>query len=149
MEYGFHDRRGDFVPARPFMRPALYAVAEASKSNFRHIMRGLLEDMWTGRGYQGFSSLDFGRKADFRNNVFWSKDFGQSLSNAPRLSSLKGDEHRQKMSLMNRFHSNAKSKAEGFRFVANNRDYQIGKTPIFYRNYISTGRKLQHYTCFT
>lgn len=35
IEYGFHDRGGKPVPARPFMRPAFYAVAEASRGKLQ------------------------------------------------------------------------------------------------------------------
>ena len=60
IEYGFHDRGGGFVPARPFMRPALYAVSESSKGRLTGAMKHFLQQgLWNGIGYQ---SLTFGHK---------------------------------------------------------------------------------------
>lgn len=54
IEYGFHDRGGGLVPARPFMRPALYAVADASRGRIQRTMKAYLEQMWA------MESLKFG-----------------------------------------------------------------------------------------
>jgi len=68
IEYGFHDRGGNFIPARPFLRPALYAVSEASKGRVRSVFREILEDIWSERGYQGISNItSFGRMMSGRN----------------------------------------------------------------------------------
>lgn len=54
IEFGFHDRGGGLVPARPFMRPALYAVADASRGRITRTMKAYLEQMWA------MESLKFG-----------------------------------------------------------------------------------------
>lgn len=62
LEYGFHDRGGNFIPARPFLRPALYAVSEASKGHITSVLKDLLERVWTEDGYQGWKNItSFGR----------------------------------------------------------------------------------------
>ena len=62
LEYGFHDRSGKFVPARPFLRPALYAVSESSKGNITSVLKDLLQRVWTEDGYQGWRNItSFGR----------------------------------------------------------------------------------------
>lgn len=70
MEYGFHDRGGNFIPGRPFMRPAFYAVSQASKGRLTSILKGLLERTWKGDGFSGISNIDFGRR-----DIFYSKDY--------------------------------------------------------------------------
>lgn len=61
IEYGFHDRSGKFIPARPFMRPALYTVAESSKGRLTGALkRFILNGLTTGMGY---SKLEFGHQA--------------------------------------------------------------------------------------
>ena len=47
VEYGHHDRGGKFIPARPFMRPAMYAVADATMGNLGGTVSRYLEAMWT------------------------------------------------------------------------------------------------------
>ena len=62
IEYGFHDRGGNFIEARPFLRPALYAVSESSKGRIVQTMRELLESTWTQNGYMGYNNItSFGR----------------------------------------------------------------------------------------
>lgn len=46
VEYGHRDRGGGFVPARPFMRPAMYAVADATMGNLARTVTRYLEAMW-------------------------------------------------------------------------------------------------------
>lgn len=128
MEYGFHDRKGNFVPARPFMRPAMYAVAEGSKGNFQSIMRGLLNDLWTSRGYRGVRSnenayLKFGRKQGSRS-MFWNKssNFSYKLSQRSRLKELRGEKSRKQMSA-NRLTKSGRG-YKGYRFSKNNRDFK-------------------------
>ena len=43
IEYGYHSRAGRFIPARPFMRPALRAVAEASKGSLSGVLKNFME----------------------------------------------------------------------------------------------------------
>lgn len=43
IEYGFHDRSGDPVPARPFMRPAFQAVARASRNDLSRTLESFLK----------------------------------------------------------------------------------------------------------
>lgn len=63
IEYGFHDRSGKFIPARPFMRPALYAVSESSKGNILTAMGRLTNQvLFSGLGAGSFSNFSFGRK---------------------------------------------------------------------------------------
>ena len=62
IEYGFHDRGGNFIPARPFLRPALYAVSESSKGRITSVLKDLLQRVWTEDGYQGWKNItSFGR----------------------------------------------------------------------------------------
>lgn len=125
LEYGFHDRGGNFIPARPFMRPALYAVAEGSKANFSNIMEGLLSNLWTGKGFQGISTLTMGRMAQHRGSNFWaqSKSFSKHLSRSNKLEGLKGSNHRQKMSMMRPGHPKSVSRKSGYKLTPNKRDY--------------------------
>lgn len=44
IEYGFHDRGGNPVAARPFMRPAFQAVARASIGQLRGTLKAFLEE---------------------------------------------------------------------------------------------------------
>lgn len=48
VEYGHHNRDGSFVPARPFMRPALYAVADASVGRLSGTVSKFINNAWTG-----------------------------------------------------------------------------------------------------
>lgn len=63
-EYGHRLKDGRFEHARPFMRPALYAVARASQGNFRDILSELLKGAFNvdGSGYQGLNNLNFGHR---------------------------------------------------------------------------------------
>lgn len=46
IEYGHYARdKKTFVEARPFMRPALYAVSKASTGNFAETLSSLLGDI--------------------------------------------------------------------------------------------------------
>lgn len=124
LEYGFHDRGGNFVPARPFMRPAMYAVSEGSKGNFRQIMAGLLNNLWTGRGFQGISNLSVGRKSASPKSNFWgAKSFSGRLGAQSRLKELRGQSHRKQMSTMRTTNKNSKKIAKGYKLAANKRDY--------------------------
>lgn len=74
IEYGHYARDGKtFVEARPFMRPALYAVARASKGELGSILAQILLGTFNrnGQGYQGLSNINFGHKLgstqDYRN----------------------------------------------------------------------------------
>ena len=88
IEYGFHDRGDNFIPARPFLRPALYAVSEATKGHTRQIMKSLIKDMWSENGYQGWKHLEFERLFTDKGNKRWlmqqrvyGKESGLKLSN--------------------------------------------------------------------
>lgn len=120
LEYGFHDRGGNFIPARPFMRPAFFAVAEGSKGNFQQIMKGLLDNLWKSGGYRGIWQTEFGRKAGSQSN-FWTKsNFSGRVGNMSRISQLRGMNHRGGMSMFR----NSKSKAKGIKSAKNRRDYR-------------------------
>lgn len=76
IEYGFHDRGDNLVPARPFLRPALYAVSEATKGHLGNVMKNLINSMWQPGGYQGYQNITFNRLIPNRNK-------GWSLLNQP------------------------------------------------------------------
>ena len=61
-EYGFKARDGSFVEARPFMRPALYAVSRASQGEFATILEELLRNVFTDGAYNGIKNLSFGKE---------------------------------------------------------------------------------------
>lgn len=141
LEYGFHDRQGKFVPARPFMRPAMYAVAEGSKANFRNIMRGLLENLWTGRGFNGVSNLLFGAQSSHRWSNFWgNKDFSSRLGAQSRLKELRGDTHRKQLSSVRGNRPNAPKKMNGFRLAKNKKDYLTMRTQGPKKNLYSSSK---------
>lgn len=54
VEFGHKDRGGGFIPARPFMRPAMYTVSEASKGRINGSMTRYLNSLWS------LEALDFG-----------------------------------------------------------------------------------------
>lgn len=84
IEYGFHDRGGNFILARPFLRPALYAVSESSKGRIAYTMKELLESLWVEGGYEGYAKISsFGRLRrpsggirTFYNQVRYGKNSG-------------------------------------------------------------------------
>lgn len=56
IEYGFHDRGGHPVAARPFMRPAFQAVARASMGQIRGTLKAFLEQGLMLRNYAMFGT---------------------------------------------------------------------------------------------
>lgn len=72
IEYGHHTRNGEFVPARPFMRPALYAVAEASKGKLAGALSRYLNQVVYGR--MSLNTLEFGRA---QSNEHYTRVFYQ------------------------------------------------------------------------
>lgn len=76
VEYGHHNRDGTFVPARPFMRPAVYTVAEASMGRLTGVVRRYLEAAWTGQPMQ-FGHLGSGSSYQ---RAFYRHGEGQYLS---------------------------------------------------------------------
>ena len=60
IEFGFRARNGKMIPARPFMRPALYAVADASKGQISGTLKRYLEQVWALETLQ-FGSLNISR----------------------------------------------------------------------------------------
>ena len=134
LEYGFHDRGGNLVPARPFMRPAFYAVSEASKGNFRGIMKGLLDNMWQTRGYMGISQLSFGHKYGSQS-IFWKNPsaFAEKMANRGRLSEISGKNFRQRMTTSNRFKYGTGSK-KGFNIRKNQKEFHRMSTPSWSRS---------------
>ena len=142
MEYGFHDRGGNFVPARPFMRPALYAVSEGSKANLTNIMRGLLGNLWTGRGFQGVSTLSFGQKSQHPYSRFWSssKNFSKGLSRKSGMKSLKENKHRKLMSTMRPGNKHSVKKAKGYKLAQNRREFSRLRQPRGIRQKTSSSK---------
>lgn len=63
IEYGYHSRKGNFIPARPFMRPALYAVAEASRGMLQGALGRYLSQIVNGvpGASSSLNTLTFGR----------------------------------------------------------------------------------------
>lgn len=63
IEYGHYGRDGKFVPAYPFMRPALFAVSKASQGDFANILAELAAGAFRadGTGYQGLNNIRFGK----------------------------------------------------------------------------------------
>lgn len=63
IEYGHYGRDGKFVPAYPFMRPALFAVSKASQGDFANILAELAAGAFRadGTGYQGLNNIKFGK----------------------------------------------------------------------------------------
>ena len=127
LEYGFHARDGKFIPARPFMRPAMHAVAAGSRGEFRQIMKGLLDNLWTSRGYNGLNSLVFGRKSGSQS-LFWKQNgsFGSKLSQRTRMPELKGQSHRKQMSANRKLAQTTKTGRgyKGYRFSKNRKDFR-------------------------
>lgn len=73
VEYGHYSKnRKSFVIARPFMRPALYAVSKASSEEIGFILKDLLLDIFRddGKGYQGIHKLKFGTGLKNKSNNF-------------------------------------------------------------------------------
>lgn len=105
IEYGFHDRGGNMIPARPFMRPALYAVADASRGRIIGTMKRYLEAMWA------MESLQFGYPVTPKGNyrAFYEKHdspkdkgFGRYTSSKlpqGRLQQLRSREGREKFTV--------------------------------------------------
>ena len=56
IEYGFHDRAGNPVAARPFMRPAFHAVARASQGQISGTLKRFLEGYLLSRSYATFGT---------------------------------------------------------------------------------------------
>lgn len=73
IEYGHHTRNGEFVPARPFMRPALYAVAEASRGKLQGALSRYLNQVVYGR--MSLNTLEFGRAqpSEYYTRVFYQQ----------------------------------------------------------------------------
>lgn len=137
MEYGFHDRGGNLVPARPFMRPAFYAVAEGSKGNFRSIMKNLLDNIWTAQGFRGISSLTFGRSAGSQS-IFWKNpsQFSSKVGSMSRMRQISGRDFRQRMTT-----SRFNERKTGFNIKRNQRDWRTSHIPVAdkYGNKIRSG----------
>lgn len=67
VEYGHYSKnRKSYVPARPFMRPALYAVSKASTGFLGDVLADLAGGIFRrgkgASGYQGISELNFGTR---------------------------------------------------------------------------------------
>ena len=56
IEYGFHDRGGNPVAARPFMRPAFQAVARASRGQIAGTLKDFLQNGLIFRNYASFGT---------------------------------------------------------------------------------------------
>lgn len=68
VEYGHKNKKGKgYVPARPFMRNALYTVSKASTEQVGEALRDLLTNIFAndGSGYQGVHKLTFGNKLGY------------------------------------------------------------------------------------
>lgn len=86
IEFGFHDRGGGMVPARPFMRPALYAVADASKGQISGTLKRYLEQMWSLEPLQfGSVNISRGRAREFYKGAMNPKAKGYGRYTISRL----------------------------------------------------------------
>ena len=75
VEYGHHTRNGGFVPARPFMRPALYAVSEASVGRLQGALSNYLNQIVYGQS--SLNILSFGKAQSSKS---YTRAFYQSSS---------------------------------------------------------------------
>ena len=66
LEYGFRLRNGQMYPARPFMRPALHAVAEASQGNLKGTLYRFLDQNLVNLGA---TQLSFGTPTTAKGNL--------------------------------------------------------------------------------
>lgn len=103
IEYGHHDRGGGFVPARPFMRPAMYAVADATMGNLTGTVTRYLEAMWT------VDSINFGHMVTSSNN---SRAFYSRRNYMNKNTDYKGNQKSNR--LTNQNPSRIKSKNESY-----------------------------------
>ena len=132
IEYGFHDRGGGFVPARPFMRPALYAVAESSKGRLTGAMKHFLQQgLWNGIGYQ---SLTFGHKTTsggatrvFYNQAYMGRNAGKTgfytrggLSNPSRNASRHMNAFKKNSIIRNNLSVNRHTKQGSRNYIGKN-----------------------------
>lgn len=118
IEYGHRTRNGKgFVPARPFMRPALHAVAESSKGRLSSALKSYLELFATAnpitmngfnfghasssRNYtrRFFNQQTTGRGASSKTGLYTRGGLLKGKANMERFSRLKGDSFREKMSV--------------------------------------------------
>ena len=76
VEYGHHNRDGSFVPARPFMRPAVYAVADASIGRLGGTVNRYLQAAWTGQPMH-FGHMNIG---DSYQRAFYKSYKGEYMS---------------------------------------------------------------------
>ena len=110
MEYGFHDRGGNFIQARPFMRPAFNAVADASKGQFNSIIRNMFERAWTERGFHGVSELSFGHSPTFNMKGYSVASKLQNRFTHKRLMQVRSSEFRKNFSADRRQDRRTKSR---------------------------------------
>lgn len=105
VEYGHWDRgHKRFIPARPFMRPALYTVAEASRGRINGAMTSYLNSMWS------LTPLQFGRyhgtNKSYTRAFYSGERFGkgqytaQGLKTNSRFSDIRSSEFRDKYSIV-------------------------------------------------
>ena len=75
VEYGHRTKSGGFVPARPFMRPAMYAVSEASRGRIAGSLSRWLEAMWSPNSMWAGGPLSFGHSQSSKNytRAFYSE----------------------------------------------------------------------------
>ena len=130
IEYGHYTKnRKGFVPARPFMRPALYAVSKASVGELGDVLSDMLMTIFrgNGNGYNGITNLEFGnqlgslyRYSQYSNEVvskLTSQNIGE-YSTGKDLNLQRNFEKRMSSWSLKR-HSNSKlqnrmKKSEGF-----------------------------------
>ena len=105
IEFGHRSRNGGMVPARPFMRPALYAVADASKGQLSGTLMRYLENIWALETLQ-FGSLNIsrGRVREFYKNAMnpQAKNYGRYTSRQlpkGRLKEMSQTKHRERQTV--------------------------------------------------
>ena len=116
IEYGHRTRNGGFVPARPFMRPALYTVSESSKGNLMSSLKNYSEAVLfnnigmktmtfghsvTSRGYSRkfYQQQTTGRGASHKTGHYTGNRLLTGKANQQRFDKLRGDKLRNTMSV--------------------------------------------------
>lgn len=124
IEYGFHDRAGNFVRARPFMRPALQAVARASMGQISGSLKAFMES-----GLLAGSGAYFGHPTNAVGNLraFYNQSRGPIRGKGSGLYTVGGLKSGNKGNAQSRWSSvNSRNRLFGS-IKGNTRDGFIGR----------------------
>lgn len=135
IEYGFHDRSGKPVRARPFMRPALHAVARASVGHLSGTLKAFMESgLMLGEGaYFGHPTTSAGNLRAFYNQPRGSilgRNSGTYTSRGLRgISSQNAQSRWKSVNSRNRFFGTVRDNMkDGFIGRGNSRRFLEGNT---------------------